>query len=133
MFLIYPAGFSTNQRIVFAVTKYDQYYDGDEGEEFTMGEVQECVKEHLRQKFEINVQCEQIVPVCGQWALKARQLEKNCDDDGLFRKARQFLQAYADHSARGENDRIDKLKPLGVAKQLEEASNIAQLEKRLVI
>ena len=33
MFLVYPPGFSTNQRIVFAVTKYDQYYSGEEGEE----------------------------------------------------------------------------------------------------
>ena len=133
MFLVYLAGFSTNQRIVFAVTKYDQYYDGNKDEEFTMGEVQELVKEHLRQKFEINVQCEQIVPVCGQWALKARQLKKNCDDDGLCTKARQFLQAFMDRNACGENICVEKLDPQSVATQLETASNIAQLEKRLVI
>lgn len=133
MFLVHHIGASTNQRIVFAVTKYDQYYEGEEDEEITMGDVQQSVKEHLRQKFEIFVQCEQIVPVCGQWALKARQLKKNCHDDGLSRKARRILQAFMDRNACGENFRIDDLDALNVAIQLERASNIVQLEERLVI
>lgn len=133
MFLVYPAGFSTNQRIVFAVTKYDQYYSGEEGEEITVSEVQQSVKEHLRENFEVNVECEQIVPVCGQWALKARQLKKNCHDDDLSGKARQSLQFFMSRNACGENFCIDELDAMSVAIQLERASNIAQLEERLVI
>lgn len=133
MFLVYPPGFSTNQRIVFAVTKYDQYYSGEEGEEMTVRDVQQCVKKHLRQEFEVNIQCEQIVPVCGLWALKARQLKKNCCDEDLLGKARLSLQVFMSRNARGENFRIDELDALSVATQLERASNIARLEERLVI
>ena len=119
---------------MFAVTKYDQYYAGEEDEELEMQEVRETVKDRLMEEIGIDVECDQIVPVCAQWALKARQLKNNLQDPGLFKKARHFLENFVDcsHAAHGENLCINDLDNASVATELEKAANIAQLEERLV-
>jgi len=72
--------FSRDQRIVFAVTRYDQYYSGNKDDEVEMEEIQEMVQEHLK-KIEIDVSLEQIVPVSGLWALTAWQLMTNPEQE----------------------------------------------------
>lgn len=115
------------------MTMYDQYYGGKEEEELKMEEVQQHVRKHLKDKIEINVEEKQIVPVCGQWALTARQLKNNCEEEGLLSDARDYLEKFMRRNPCGQNVRIHDLKNLSVATDLEEASNICQLEERLVI
>lgn len=126
-FLLLSTDFSRDQRIVFAVTRYDQYYSGSKGEEVEMEKVQETVQQHLKE-VEIDVSLKQIVPVSGLWALTARQLMTN-PEPKVSRRARQYFETLREFN---ESDSDDDTNDTAMATELEEASNIAELEKRLV-
>lgn len=128
----FSTDFSRDKRIVFAVTRYDQYYSGNKGEEVEMKTIQESVRRHLKE-IEIDVSLEQIVPVSGLWALTARQLVRTTNPErSVSRRARRFLETLMDFKAGGESCCDDDLNDSAVAMELEKASNIAELETRLV-
>ena len=131
--LFTTAAFVSGGRIVFAVTKFDSSYTGY-GAEPTLPETKQHVKKGLM-KLGFDVDVDDIVPVSGQWALLARQLQPDCQEREL-KCAQTYLIAFKEKQPRGEGeDNIDEqVHSMGVqnlAKELERASSILILEERL--
>ena len=132
--LFTSAAFVTGGRIVFAVTKFDSSYTGY-GEEPTLFATKQYVKKGLM-GLGFDVPLDDIVPVSGQWALLARQLQPGSQQREL-KRAQDSLIAFKGKQPHGEGeDSIDEqVHSMGVqnmAKELERASNILILEERLV-
>ena len=130
--------FITDGRIVFAVTKFDNYYTGSDEEELSSVETQEYVRKGLLElKFDVSL--ESIVPISGKWALRARQLLGDPQQSmHLLEDARKCLTYCKEKEARGEGESIDyreqvlKMEAGKVATELQKASQILDLEKRFV-
>ncbi|CAI8025755.1 hypothetical protein GBAR_LOCUS14856 [Geodia barretti] len=129
---------SNGRRIVIAVTQHDHYYTGKQDEELSADTTQDHVHEGLQQ-LGYMVPREQIVVVSGEWALMARELAKNPGNRELFQRARKFLTFYKDTQAKGDGkedyDAFEEVAGMNVetvARELEEASNIKDLEARVV-
>lgn len=123
---------------MFAVTKFDNYYTGSDVEELSHVKTQEYVRAGLL-ALEFDVPLESIVPVSGKWALWARQLLGDPQQSmHLLKNARRSLTYCKEKEARGEGESIDcdeevrKMEARGVAKELQKASQILDLEKRFV-
>ena len=132
--LVTSAAFVTGDRIVFAVTKFDNSYTGH-GKEPTLSKTKQYVMKGLM-NLGFDVPLDDIVPVSGEWALSARQLQPNPKHREL-KRAQDSIIAFKESQPHGENeDSIDEqVHSMGVqnlAKELERASNILILEKRLV-
>ena len=132
------AAFITDGRIVFAVTKFDNYYTGSDEEELSAVDTQEHVREGLLE-LGFNVSLESIVPISGKWALRARQLQADPQQNmHLLKDARRHLTDCKEKEARGEDESIDcheqvrRMEPREVATELQKASQILDLEKRFV-
>ena len=132
------AAFITNGRILFAVTKFDNYYTGSDEEELSAVDTQEHVRKGLLE-LGFHVSLESIVPISGKWALRARQLLDDSQQSiDLLKDARRCLTYCNEKEARGEDESIDcheqvhRMEPRKVATELQEASQILELEKRFV-
>jgi len=123
--LVHPSAFSTDQRILIAVTKFDHHYSGDV-HELEVWEVQRHVKEGL-EEIGITVPTEQIVPVCGEWALIARLLKANIQDRSVSRRARLYHQIFLTSQ---NMDVTQNMSDEEVAGVLEDISSITRLEQR---
>ena len=128
------AAFVTGGRIVFAVTKFDSSYTGY-GEEPTLFQTQQHVKEGLI-RLGFDVPLDDIVPLSGQWALLARQLQPDSQPREL-RCAQGYLIAFKGKQPHGEGEdsidvQVHSMELRNMAKELEKASNILILEERLV-
>lgn len=123
--LVYSSAFSTDHRIVIAVTKYDQHYSGIDPE-LEVSQVKQIVGEGLKE-IGITVPSDDIVPVCGQWALIARMLKANIQDRSLSRKARRYHQVFQDSQNMDDTQNMDDEEVAGV---LEDISSIVKLEQR---
>jgi putative protein kinase ArgK-like GTPase of G3E family len=130
---------SNGRRIVIAVTQHDHYYTGKQEEELSAIATRNHVHEGLLE-LGYTVPREQIVIVSGEWALMARELAKNPADRALFQRARKFLTFYKDVQAKGKKgnedydafEEVGKMDAAAIARELEEASNIEDLEARIV-
>lgn len=122
---------------MFAVTKFDNYYTGRDEEELSPVKTQEYVRDGLL-ALGFDVPLESIVPVSGKWALLARQLLGDPQQSmKLLKDAQRCLTYCKEKEARGEDESIDcheevRMEAREVAKELQEASQILDLEKRFV-
>ena len=135
IFLI-PTAVIEDRRLIIVVTQHDLSYRGvDTSGEMNARQVRSYVQDGLKKSgFEIEVG--DIIPVSGEWALTARQLEKARDDRMLLRKARKYLMEHRESQPhRGDVD-LDKevanLTRADISKELENISRIQILEKRYV-
>ena len=130
---VHSSAFSTDQRIVIAVTKYDQRYSGtDPDHELEVSQVRELVKEGLEETG-ITVPLDYIVPVSGQWALAARRLKANIQDRSLSRQARLYHHVFQNSQSTDDTQNMDDTQNIDdemVAGVLEDISSIVELEQR---
>lgn len=123
---------------MFAVTKFDNYYTGINEKEISPVKTQEYVRDGLL-ALEFDVPLESIVLVSGKWALLARQLLGDPQQSmKLLKHAQRSLASCKEKEPRGEDESIDcyeevrKMEAQEVAKELQKASQILDLEKRFV-
>ena len=70
-----------------------------------------------------------VIPICGQWALLARQLKYWIDDSNLKQKVVKCLRHYNEYPC-GQAENLDNLPSDTLARRLENASGLLELESR---
>lgn len=70
-----------------------------------------------------------VIPICGQWALIARQLKYQIDDSRLKHKVVKFLTHYNEYPC-GQAENLENLPSDTLVKRLENASGLLELESR---
>ena len=136
-----------NARIIFAITQYDLRYVSSGSEEMDEAGVRTYLQEILKDEH-YHVEDKHIVTVSSDWALKARQLRMALPGTKqslrLLRMAQTHLMVYRttmsqeEEKEKGEEeeedgedveDEVMNKNQMQVADQLEEASNIREIEK----
>ena len=115
------------------VTKYDHYYTSDEPDtELSVSSVKEKVCKTLTASVGASIPRECIIVMMGHWAYIARDLLVHPDDDHKKRTVEKRLADYQSMGAcgQGESQGLGYLGTVEVAKKLEEASKIKELEER---
>ena len=128
---IFPAAF-LEERLVIAVTHFDTYYAGlEKNEKANVERVKELVCMTIKKTTSREFPLASVVPVCSQWALIAKQLSCQPQNESLLQKALKCLQLCPGEYTEGDSD--SAVHPAVVARQLEAASGIKQLEVRYVV
>jgi len=134
-------GVFEDRRLIVVVTQFDKTMEPDgSGEEITVKKVQEEVCQSVREACpDVNISCDDVLPLSGLWAYHARML--TCQSDELeHRRCRKeverCLQNY--HSLpRGQGESVSSgltvQKDDELAKTLLDASEFASLEARFVV
>lgn len=114
---------------MIAVTHFDTYYAGlEKNEKANVERVKELVCMTIKKATSREFPLDSVVPVCSQWALIAKQLSCQPRSESLLQKALKCLQLCPDEYTEGDSD-VD-VHPIVVARKLEAASGIKQLEMR---
>ena len=114
---------------MIAVTHFDAYYAALEvNEKANVEHVKELVCMTIKKATSRDFPLESVVPVCSQWAFIAKQLLCQPQNKNLLQKALRCLEVCPDEYMEGISK--DDVHPLVVAKKLEAASGIKQLELR---
>ena len=116
-------------RLLVVVTYFDDYYKAllesyDEDEEIILksDDVKKKVKDVVQRATEgaCDIPDENVVPICGQWALYSKQLHHQPENTKLQHYVEKFLSMYEGPTTKGPD----------IATELEEASGIRMAEER---
>lgn len=118
------------ERLVIAVTHFEAYYTAafEANEKPNVQHVQELVCTTIKKATSRDFPLESVVPVCSQWAFVAKKLLCQPQNKNLLQKALRWLEVCPDEYT--ESLSKDDVHPLLVARKLEAASGIKQLELR---
>ena len=115
---------------MIAVTHFEAYYTAafEANEKPNVEHVKELVCTTIKKATSRDFPLESVVPVCSQWAFVAKKLLSQPQNKDLLQKALRWLEVCPDEYA--ESLSKDDVHPHVVARKLEAASGIKQLEVR---